>query len=242
VREVINAIFYLNRSGCAWRYLPKGFPKWRTVYEYFKTWSELGLWEELCARLARQARVKAGRTETPSVVIVDSQSSKAHFGEERGYDGYKKVRGRKRHIMVDTLGILHGVKVSAANVGDSRDGAEVIIRKKNLLNEKGLAAVYADGGYRSPFDLEIFRHFKTWPTIVKGAVTTIKSPRAKDQGSKRKVITGSNLAPQRWVVERTIAWFNHYRRLARDFERKTSISEGMIYLAMTQMLLKRLCL
>lgn len=240
VRQVMNAILYLNRSGCAWRYLPKDFPKWQTVYDYFSRWRTSGVWEKICAHLAKLVRWQQGREESPSVVIIDSQSAKAQYGESRGYDGFKKVRGRKRHILVDTLGIIHGVKVSAANLGDSGEGIDVVLKKQSFLKVRGLQAIYADGGYREKFEDQIFRTFKTRPTIVKGKVTIIPSSNPKHKGSKRKVITSSNLAPKRWIVERTFAWFNHYRRLARDFERKTSNSESMVYLAMSQILLKKL--
>lgn len=240
VRAVVNAILYLNRSGCAWRYLPKDFPKWPTVYDYFSRWKSGGVWEKICAHLARLVRLQAGREETPSVVIIDSQSSKAHFGEKRGYDGFKKIRGRKRHILVDTLGILHGVKVTPANVGDSKPGIELILEKKSLLDERGLQTIYADGGYKSSFEYRLFSIFGKWPTIIKGKVTKKVSPLPQSKYAKIKVVVGTNLAPKRWIVERTIAWFNHFRRLARDFEKTTSNSEAMIYLAMTQILLRRL--
>jgi putative transposase len=240
VREVINAIFYLNRSGCAWRYLPREFPKWQTVYDYFSRWKAQGLWENICAHLAKLARVKIGREETPSVVIIDSQSAKAHFGEHRGYDGFKKVRGRKRHILVDTLGILHGVKVGPANLADDKPGMDVIWKKQELLEKRGLKAVYADGGYRTWFECQVFGTFKTWPTIIKGKKVKQAHPNPTWKGSKVNVITHQNLTPKRWIVERTIAWFNHYRRLTRDYERKTCNSETMLYLAMTQILLRKL--
>ena len=132
------------------------------------------------------------------------------------------------------------MKVSAANLGDSGEGLDVISKKETFLKKRGLQAIYADGGYRDKFVDPIFRIFKTRPIIVKGKVTIKPSANPKHKGSKRKVITGSNLAPKRWIVERTFAWFNYYRRLARDFERKTSNSESMVYLAMSQILLNKL--
>ena len=135
VRKVLDAVFYLNRTGCGWRYLPENFPPWRTVYEYFSKWRSTRVLEVICEELSKIARKQSGKEEIPSVLIIDSQSAKAQFGESRGYDGFKKVRGRKRHIIVDTLGIVHGIRISPANVGDVNEGIEL----------------YADGGYRHKF-------------------------------------------------------------------------------------------
>lgn len=240
IRKVIDAFFYLNRTGCGWRYLPKEFPPWPTVYDYFTKWRISGVLENILMYLARVVRVNSGRDETPSVLIIDSQTAKAHFGESRGYDGFKKIRGRKRHIIVDTLGIIHGVRVSPANVGDVKDGLELLRMKKESLEKRGLLAIYADGGYRNKFEDKVFEMFKTRPIILRSKVVRTTSPRAIDKYSKINTVARNNLAPTRWIVERTFAWFNHYRRLARDFEKKTAHSEAMINLAMTQILLRKI--
>lgn len=233
VRHVVDAIFYLNRSGCAWRYLPVNFPKWQTVYEYFCKWSESGVLRLICANLAERARLKEGYSSAPATVIIDSQSVRAHFGEDRGYDGFKKVRGRKRHILVDTLGIIHGLKVSAANLQDAREGIEMIQKADTIMRKRPVSALYADGSYRESFAWRLHQNFGFWPVFVKSKVL-------KDRVKWNKRLLVSNLKPKRWIVERTFAWFNHYRRLARDFERKVNHSEAMIHLAMVRMLLKKL--
>jgi putative transposase len=238
-REILNAIFYVIRTGCAWRYLPNDFPKWQTVYEYFNRWTDLGIWEKLCDRLRGKFRQKKNHHKVPSAVVIDSQSVKAHYGEKRGYDGFKKVRGRKRHILVDTMGNLLAVRVTPANVGDSADGIKVLEKKEKFLKRRGLQAVFVDGGYRNKFEDEVFKKFKAEVKVIKGKVEVQQSKRPQDKGSKRKVMIKQNLRPIRWVVERTIAWFNHFRRLARDFEKKTCNSEATIYLAMISMLMRK---
>lgn len=238
-REIVNAIFYVIRTGCAWRYLPNDFPHWRTVYDYFVSWTELGVWEKVSDCLRAKFRKKSKRHKIPSAVAIDSQSVKAHYGESRGYDGFKKVRGRKRHLLVDTMGNLLAVRVTAANVGDSADGIKVLEKKEKFLKKRGLQAVYVDGGYRHKFEDEVFKRFRARVKIIKGKVTVKPSLRPQDKGSKRKVVTRQNLRPIRWVVERTIAWLNHYRRLTRDFEKKVCHSEATIYLATISMLLRK---
>lgn len=239
VREVVNAILYTIRTGCAWRYLPSDFPKWQTVYDYFRHWSEGGVWEKLCHYLTKKVRKKAGRKKYPSAIMIDSQSVKAQFGESRGYDGFKKVRGRKRHIMVDAMGTVIGVRVTPANVGDSKDGIKLLEESKKQI-KKHLKVIYVDGGYRDKFEGEVLKKFKAKVKIIKAKTVIRASTRPQDKGSKRKVIIRPNIRPMRWIVERTIAWFNHFRRLAKDFERKTSHSKTMIYIAMTSMLLRKL--
>jgi putative transposase len=240
VREVINAIFYINRTGCPWRYLPKSFPKWKTTYDYFTRWQAQGVWTQICASFAKAVRLQDGREASPSVVILDSQSAKAPSGECRGYDGYKKVKGRKRHILVDTLGITHGVKVTEASCGDSRPGMALMLEKESFLKQRELSAVYVDGGYREFFQWQVFAVFGVKPTILKSKKVLAKTNRPQDNHAKQFKITKSNLGPKRWIVERTFAWFNNYRRLAKDFEKKIRHSEAMIQIAMSQILLKRL--
>lgn len=240
LRSVLSAIFYLNRCGCSWRHLPHDFPNWRTVYEYFRRWEITGVWEQILAALAREARVLAGRDPLPSAYIIDSQSTRAHFGQERGWDGYKKVRGRKRHILVDILGTIIATKVTAADQADQKPGVEMILKKENFIKQRGMSAIFADGGYRAYFEAQIFALFRIWPTILKAKKDKVKSDDPAYKGAKVNVVTNSNLGPKRWIVERTFAWLNHYRRLARDYEKLITHSEAMIQVAMIQILLKRL--
>ena len=240
VRKVLDAVFYLNRTGCGWRYLPENFPPWRTVYEYFSKWRSTRVLEVICEELSKIARKQSGKEEIPSVLIIDSQSAKAQFGESRGYDGFKKVRGRKRHIIVDTLGIVHGIRISPANVGDVNEGIELLRARKPFLDQRGLRAIYADGGYRHKFADAMVETFRTKPIIIQGSTTLVGSTKPNARGAKREKVLRTNLKPTRWIVERTFAWFNHYRRLSRDFERTTASSEAMIHLAMTQILLRKM--
>jgi putative transposase len=141
VRSVLNAILYLNRSGCAWRYLPKEYSPWRTVYDYFVRWRCCGVIDHILLKLSHMVRLQVGRNPQPSILIIGSQSVKASFGESRGYDGFKKVRGRKRHILVDTLGIVFAVRVSPANVGDVDEGLTLLRSAKSKIEQRGLRAI-----------------------------------------------------------------------------------------------------
>lgn len=221
MRSVVNAVFYLNQSGCAWRYLPKEYPPWKTVYDYFVNWKRQGVWRKIHESLAKKTRISAGKAETPSTLIIDSQSVRAAQGESRGWDGFKKVRGRKRHIAVDTLGIFWGLKVHAAPIKDARGASEVLktYPKDTLLPKR----VLGDAAYgKTPFDVWLFYNWGYWPQTSKPARIE------------------SNLKPTRWIVERSFAWLNGYRRHSRDYERKTDTSEALLYISQTQLLLKRI--
>lgn len=234
-RKVINAIFYVIRAGCAWRYLPKDYPPWPTVYGYFYRWKVDGTWRLIHLYLAKQSRINQIRNPTPSTVIIDAQSVRAQYGEERGWDGFKKVRGRKRQILVDTQGILWGVKVHAANQAEQKRGIEAIFDYP--LGYKIPERVVGDFSYsKPPFDVEVFRHWNIWPEIRKGVQSTVKTK----AGRSKKVIKIDNLKPQRWKVERTFAWFNNFRRLNRDYEKKTSNSEILLFISQIPLLLNRI--
>jgi putative transposase len=228
MRQVLNALFYLLRSGCAWRYLPREFPPWQTVYDYFRQWQQNGAWLQIYRRLIDLLRLRCGRHKKPSVLIVDSQSVRSAQGESRGFDGYKHVQGRKRHIFVDSLGLLQAVLVSAANLQDRRE-AEKLFRDYPASAKRSLQAIYADRAYQGAFSDSVFAQCGFFPTIT-----------SVGYDEQSKVLWQSNLKPMRWVVERAFAWFNHFRRLSRDYEKNTSHSQAMLYLSMTRIILSRL--
>jgi len=217
MRSVLNAIFYVNRTGMAWRYLPPNFPPWKTVYDYFNQWRRMNAWKNINDCLVREVRLASGRKEYPSCLIIDSQTAKAHYGGQRGWDGFKKMQGRKRQILVDTLGLLHGVDVHAANESDTKSGFKVVDEFKSKRN---IELFLADRGYKGTFVDRIFLKWNLWVQLAG----------AND---------GNNLAPKRWIVERTFAWFNHYRRLSRDYEKVAENSQAMIYVSMIQLMLRK---
>lgn len=224
IREVINAILYLIAGGIQWRALPHEFPNYNTVYGYFRDWKMDGTWVRIHDTLRAQVRQAEGKEPTPSAGVVDSQSVKtAEGGEERGYDAAKNVSGRKRHIVVDTLGLLLRVVVSAASVQE-RDGAKLVFMLMVGLFPR-LAKIWADGGYNGPALAE-------WVLQTLGCELEIVE---RPAGAK-----GFVLLPRRWVVERTFAWLGRARRLSKDYERTTSSSEAMVYIRMTHIMLRRL--
>jgi putative transposase len=223
IRQIICAVFYLCRTGCAWRYLPKDFPPWRTVYGYFQDWNFSGVLTRIHDCLRKDVRVRAEKDPEASLLIADSQSVRAPKGEARGFDGYKQVMGRKRQILVDTLGLIHAIHVHAANIKDQQGGAVLFERVK----PRRLKALYVDQGYRGYFCDRAFSLFNFWPTLTS----------AKVKDPKRGILPEK----KRWIVERTFAWFGHYRRLSRDYERLTRTSVAMIQVAMSQLMLRKLC-
>src|SRR5581483_6852981 len=207
MREVVNALFYHAREGCTWRALPHDFPPWRTVYNYFRWWSWDGTWQKILDALRPQLRAQAGREPTPRVACIDSQSVKtAQGGEQVGTDGGKKVRGRKRHVVVDTLGLLLAVVVTAANVDDAKAGRQLFAQLPGK-DWPRLEVVQADAKYHSP-ELDRWlrvHHRPYWVMVV-----------SRPPGERRFIPLKS-----RWVVERTFAWLGRYRRLSRDYEHAT---------------------
>jgi putative transposase len=226
MREVVNAIFYLTREGCTWRALPHDFPPWKTVYNYFEAWQRDGTWDQFLTALRRRVRRAADRDPDPRVACIDSQSVKtAGGGEEVGTDGGKKVRGRKRHIAVDTLGLLLAVVVTAANVDDARAAQEVFAQMPGTDFPR-LEVVQADNKYHN-YELERWlrvhhRRYHIW---------VISRPAAE----RRFVPLRS-----RWVVERTLAWLGRYRRLSKEYERLPESSEAVIKIAGIHHYLRRL--
>jgi putative transposase len=225
-REVINAILYLNRSGCQWDMLPHDLPPKSTVYDYFAKWRDNGAWQRMMDALRAQVRVAAGREPTPSAASVDSQSAKTTaVGGVRGYDGAKKVTGRKRHVFVDTLGLLLAVTVTAASVDDAA-AVPQLFAQVTPENMPRLRKAWADSKYHN-HDLQAWmkRERPTWDLEVVSRPT----------GSK-----GFVLLPKRWVVERTFSWNDRCRRHSKDYERRTDSSEAMIKVSAIGLMLRRL--
>jgi putative transposase len=223
MREVLNAIFYVLRSGCAWRMLPHEFPAWQTVYGYFNQWRKDGTWERINTVLREEVRRRAGREPTPSAGIIDSQTVKTtEQGGPHGYDAGKKINGRKRHLLVDTLGLVLMVVVHAADIQD-RDGARLVLQAIRGVFPR-LQLIWADGGYRGALVDWVKTTFNWVLDIVK---------RPDDQ-------QGFAVLPRRWVVERTFGWLGRYRRLSKDYERCPQSGEAMVYAAMSHLMLRRL--
>lgn len=223
IREVLNAIFYLLKTGCGWRDLPHDFPPEGTVRDYFHQWRRRGVWKAINDALRQEVRVQAGREPKPSAGIIDSQSAKStRTTGSRGYDAGKRIKGRKRHILVDTMGLLVCVVVHVANIQD-RDGAKLVFEHCQDEQDR-LELVWADGAYRGKLI--------AWTAETCG--WELEIVKRNDDAS------GFEVLPRRWVVERTFGWLNNYRRLSKDYEYWTETSESMIHLAMSQVMLRRL--
>lgn len=226
IREIINAIMYLTKTGCQWRMLPNDFPPWKSVYGCFAKWRTNGFWSELNSNLREECRVQAGRDPEPTAAIVDSQSVKTteEITDRQGYDAGKKIKGRKRHIMVDVMGLLLCVVVHSAGVQD-RDGAKLVFIRF-FQHFSNITINWADGGYAGKL--------VDWVQYVcRLTLEIIKRP-ANMEGFK--------VLPRRWVVERTFAWLGRYRRLSKDYERLTETSECLIYVAMVRLMTRRLAI
>jgi putative transposase len=225
IREVINGIYYILRSGGGWRMMPHDLPAWQTVYGYFRQWRKNGTWETINAALRETVREQAGREAQPSAAIIDSQSVKTtESGGDRGFDAGKNVNGRKRHILVDVMGLLLVVLVHKASIQE-RAGAKQLLKRAVLKGFDRLQLIWADGGYSG-------QPMTEWVFALAGWLWEVVT-RPEDN-------SGFTILPRRWVVERTFAWLGRYRRLSKDYERLPETSEALIYAAMVRLMLRRL--
>ena len=241
-RELLNAIFYVIRSGGAWRLLPNDFPPWKTVYHYWRAWRLDHTWERLHTALRERLRVKLGRNAQPSAAILDSQSVKTtSVGGERGYDGAKKLNGRKRHLLVDTQGFVLRAKVHRADLQDRAAVPVVLAGIRDLFSR--LAHLWVDQGYNGTgqawieenlrWTVEVVRH-PPKPRGIWAPVDAVIDWEAIIPRGFRGVL------PRRWVVERTFGWLLQSRRLSKDYERLCETSEALIYATMARLMVRRL--
>jgi transposase len=226
-RLVLDSVFYVLRSGCQWRMLPRDLMPSDAAHRWFTKWRRDGTWDRIHDELRRQARVAAGRDPEPSAAVIDAQSIKtSEGGEARGFDAGKRTTGRKRHMIVDTMGLLLVVVVTSASVQDRAGGRAVLARLASGF--RTISLVWADGGYANSVDSTLL----SWARDALNIVVEIVK-RTDD-------VKGFKVLPRRWVVERSFGWLVRNRRLARDYERLTATSEAMIKVAMIRLMLVRL--
>lgn len=219
-REIVNAIFYRTRTGCPWELLPHDLPPKSTVYEYYRRWQKDGTWQKLHDLLRSKVRTQAGKSPTATVGLLDSQSVKTTENcDEAGYDAGKKINGRKRHMMVDTLGLVICVVVTLANVQD-RSGAKLVLA---CNSESSVEKIFADSGYSGA-------KLAGWVKEHHGQdLEIVKRPQGKFE-----------VVSMRWIAERTFGWLNRYRLLAKEYERTLESSTADIHIAMSSHMLRRL--
>ena len=218
-KSIVDAILYVVKGGITWRLLPHDFPPWKTVYDHFRRWNKKGIWTQVLDELTSLHRQKEGRESLPSYGIIDSQSVKTQYNsEQRGIDGHKRVKGHKRHIVVDILGNLLHVQVHAAHLSDTLSAGPIL---KDTINKYStIQAFSADLGYRGTAENFVREELKLTLQVSEKPVT---------KPGQFKVL------PKRWIVERTFAWLGHFRRLAKDFEILVTTAENMIRIAMLKL-------
>ncbi len=228
-RVIVNGLLYVLKTGCPWRYVPSDYGPWSTIYSYFRRWREAGVWERLLGALREAYRQRQGRHRQASAGCLDSQSVKVAAccgSADVGYDGGKRIKGRKRHILVDTLGLLIGVVVTGAEVSDAHGGRQVMARWW-ASGQRRLCKLWADNAYGK-------EGLGQWLRALKATFKIDLEVSASQKG------VGFQVIPRRWVVERTLAWLFNFRRLVKDYERDTVNSEAMVQIAMAHLLVKRL--
>jgi putative transposase len=251
-RNILDAVFYVLKSGCQWRMLPREFPPWKTVFHYFRTWRIDGAWERVNREMRRRLRERLGREPEPSAGIVDAQSVKTNGvgGEQRGFDGGKKVRGRKRHILVDTEGLVVEAKVHSAKVPDQDGIRRLLDPARDRLPR--LSYLWVDAGYRGRgqewveemlgVEVEVVNRTPKPPPekmLSIWAREWFKEGHEMDLSKLPSRPAFENL-PRRWVAERTFAWISHNRRMDKDHERLCSTGEAFIHATMTRLMARRL--
>ena len=226
-RLVLNGIFFVLRSGCQWRMIPRDLLPWDAAYRWYAAWTADGTWDRIHDALRDQVRIADGRDPAPSAGVLDAQSIlTGEGGQARGYDAGKRTRGRKRHIVVDTLGLLLVVMVTSASVQDRHGGKAILERAAARFGS--IALIWADAGYANDIDSGLV----TWARNAIGAALQIVK--------RNDDVKGFQVLPRRWVVERTFGWLIRSRRLSRDYERLTGNSEAMIKIAMIRLMAARL--